>query len=85
LAKPRIDWRWAACADLLAILNYISDDNPDAAVRLVDEIEAKVSKLPDRPQLYRKGRLAGTREMVVRPNYLVIYAVDDQTVVVLRV
>ncbi len=85
MAKRRLEWRRAARADLLAILDYISDDNPDAALRLVEDIEAKVSKLPDRPELYRKGRLAGTREMVVRPNYIVIYAEDDHTVVVLRV
>ncbi len=85
MAKRQLEWRRAARADLLAILDYISDDNPDAAVRLVDEIEAKVSKLPDRPELYRRGRLPGTREMVVRPNYIVVYAEDDQAVVVLRV
>ena len=85
MASRRLEWRPAARADLLAILDYISDDNPDAAGRLIDEIEVKVSKLPARPQLYRKGRVAGTREMVVRPNYLVIYSEDEQTVIVLRV
>ena len=80
-----LEWREAARADLLAIVDYISDDNPDAAQRLKDEIEAKASKLPDRPKLYRPGRIAGTREMVVRPNYIVVYAENDRTVVILRV
>jgi toxin ParE1/3/4 len=70
---------------LLAIVDYISDDNPDAAQRLKDEIEAKAAKLPDHPKLYRSGRVAGTREMVVRPNYLVIYSEDAQVVTILRV
>jgi plasmid stabilization system protein ParE len=52
---------------------------------LKDEIEDKASKLPARPKLYRPGRVAGTREMVIRPNYIVVYAEDDRTVVILRV
>jgi len=81
----RLEWSKAARADLLAILDYISDDNPDAAERLIAEIETKASRLPERPELYRKGRAAGTRELVVRPNYLVVYAVDEQAVRILRV
>lgn len=80
-----LEWREAARADLLAIVDYISDDNPDAAQRLKDEIEDKVSKLRDRPKIYRPGRVAGTREMVIRPNYIVVYAEDDRAVAILRV
>jgi toxin ParE1/3/4 len=53
--------------------------------RLIAEIETKASRLPERPELYRMGRAAGTREMVVRPNYLVVYAVDERAVRILRV
>lgn len=80
-----LEWREAARADLFAILDYISDDDPDAAQRLKDEIEAKAAKLPGRPRLYRPGRVAGTREMVVRPNYIVVYAEAEEGVVILRV
>jgi addiction module RelE/StbE family toxin len=80
-----LEWREAARADLLAIIDYIADDNSDAAQRLKDDIEAKASKLLDRPRIYRAGRVAGTREMVVRSNYLVIYTVDVETITVLRV
>ena len=80
-----LEWREAARADLLAIVDYISDDNVDAALRLLDEIEAKTEKLRHRPKLYRRGRVAGTREMVVRSNYLVIYAEDAQVVTILRI
>jgi toxin ParE1/3/4 len=82
---PAIEWREAARADLLAILDYISDDNPDAAQRLKDSIEAKISKLPEHPKLYRAGRVAGTREMVVRTNYVVVYAEDFRAITILRV
>ena len=80
-----LEWRQAARTDLLAIVDYISDDNPDAAQRLKEEIEDKVFKLLVRPKLYRPGRVAGTREMVVRPNYIVVYVEDGRTVTILRV
>ena len=80
-----LKWKATAIADLLAIVDYISDDNPDAAQALKDEIEAKTSRIPDNPQLYRVGRVDGTRELVVRPNYIVVYAEDDSAVTILRV
>ena len=85
VAALALEWREAARADVLAIVDYISDDNPDAAQRLKDEIEDKVSKLPEHPQLYRPGRVTGTREMVVRPNYMVIYAENTDAIAILRV
>jgi toxin ParE1/3/4 len=80
-----LEWRAAARADLLAIVDYISDDNPEAAQQLKDDIEAKVAKLPEHPKLYRPGRVAGTREMVVRRNYVVVYVEDARAVSILRV
>ena len=80
-----LEWRETARADLLAIIDYISDDNPDAAQRLKDEIETKVAKLPEHPKRHRAGRVPGTREMLVRSNYLVIYFEDARAVTVLRV
>ena len=82
---PVVEWRETARADLLAIVEYISDDNPDAAQRLKDEIEAKTSKLPKHPKLYRAGRVAGPRKMVVRTNYVVVYAEDARAISILRV
>ncbi|UEM05047.1 type II toxin-antitoxin system RelE/ParE family toxin [Skermanella rosea] len=80
-----LEWRETARADLLAILDYISDDNLDAAQRLKNDIEAKTAKLPEHPKLYRTGRVAGTREMVVRTNYVVVYTEDTRAVTILRV
>jgi len=84
-AVPDLEWKATAIADLLAIIDYISDDNPDAAQALKDEIEAKTTRLPEHPQMYRVGRVDGTREMVVRPNYVVIYSDDPSAIVILRV
>ena len=80
-----LEWREIARADLLTIVDYISDDNPDAAQQLKDDIEAKAAKLLDHPKLYRLGRVDGTREMVVRSNYVVVYMEDVRAVSILRV
>lgn len=82
---PEIEWSQLAREDLLAIVDYISDDNPAAAQRLKDEIEAKVAKLPAHPKLYRVGRIEGTREIVIRANYVVVYMENPFTVRILRV
>ena len=82
---PRLEWREDARADLLAIVDFISDDTPGAAQRLKDDIEAKASKLPEHPRLYRPGRVDGTREMVVRSNYVVVYAENAHAISILRV
>ena len=80
-----LEWKATAVADLTAIIDYISDDNPDAAQALKQDIEAKVSRLRENPQLYRVGRVEGTREMVVRSNYLVVYAEHSSAVTILRI
>ena len=82
---PALEWRPTARADLLAIVDYISDDNPDAAMQLKNAIETKILQLALRPKLYRPGRVVGTREMVVRPNYVVVYSEDAKSIKILRI
>lgn len=41
---PDLEWKASAVADLMAIVDYISDDNPDAALALMDEIQGKVEQ-----------------------------------------
>lgn len=80
-----LEWGEPARADLLAIIDYISDQNPDAAQRLKDDIEAKAVRLREYPKLYRLGRIEATREMVVWSNFIVVYQEDAFTVRILRV
>lgn len=82
---PELEWKAPAVADLMAIVDYISDDNPDAALALMEEIQSKVAQLPAHPKRCRSGRVGGTRELVVRPNYIVVYSETAETVTVLRV
>ena len=80
-----VKWRGAASADLMAIVDYISDDNLDAALALMDEIEGKASQLAEFPKRGRPGRVVGTRELVVRRNYIVVYTEAVETVTVLHI
>ena len=62
LQKPKLEWRPQALSDLLDIVSFIADDNPDAAQALKDEIEMKATKLPDHPKLYKASlRVSGLR------------------------
>jgi toxin ParE1/3/4 len=77
-----VEWRPEARAELLQILNYIGDRHVVAASDLGQAIEMVTSVLPEHPYLYRFGRVPGTREIVVHPNYLVVYRVTDRIEIV---
>lgn len=70
-------WHAEARADLVAIIAYIADRNLSAAERLHAAIEHSAEQLPAHPYIHRSGRVAGTREAVVHPNYIVVYRVGD--------
>ena len=82
---PHVEWKRAAYADLWAIVDYISDDNPEAAQALKDELVATVEKLHRNPQMYRAGRVSDTREIVVRKNYIVVYSETPSQITILRI
>lgn len=84
---PSLEWRAAARADLLAIVDYISDDDPPAAQALLNEIEAKVAALPANPKKYALSKRApGYRQLTVRSNYLVFYRLlSEETPLVIEV
>jgi toxin ParE1/3/4 len=78
-------WRAEAQANLAAILEFIADRNPQAALALHDAVEWAVSQLPYHPYLYRLGRVPGTRELVAHPNYIVVYRVGATSIEIISV
>jgi addiction module RelE/StbE family toxin len=76
-----------ALVDRKTIMDHIAQDNWAAAVALDDEFETKAEQARQRPSLYRTGPMDGPREIVVRPNYVMVYRIEDQggVVAVLRV
>jgi len=63
---------------------YIAQHNPVAAIDLDLEFEAKAENGRKRRKLYEDGRVKGTREIVVRPNYVMICRTIGDVVEVLR-
>lgn len=80
-----VEWRDQASTDLEDILVYIADRNLSAAESLNEAIEQATSQLPQHPYLYRLGRVDGTREIVVHPNYIVVYRVTSAIIEILAV
>jgi toxin ParE1/3/4 len=78
-------WLGYAEEQLLSIIDHISEDSPAAAVALGQTIRAKAGTLGTYPNRYRVGRIKGTRELVVKPNYIVVYRVAGDKVQILRV
>lgn len=70
-------WSDEATTDLLDILDYIAARNPAASERLNAAIQHTADRLPEHPYLHRPGRVPGTREAIVHPNYIIIYRVIE--------
>ncbi|MEZ2354616.1 type II toxin-antitoxin system RelE/ParE family toxin [Caballeronia sp. RCC_10] len=77
-----VEWRARAHEDRSKIFDYIAEDNPTAALELDDEIDAKTDALPEHPELYRIGRIRGTREMVLAPNYILVYRIIKRKAII---
>ncbi len=80
-----IRWSDEATTDLVEIIDYIEQRNAAAAQSLHAAIVQSAENLPLMPYLFRLGRVAGTREHVVHPNYIVVYQVGDDVIDILRV
>jgi toxin ParE1/3/4 len=83
--RMRLEWSACALADRSAIFDYIEADSPRAAIAVDDRIREEVEVLARSPQSGRKGRVEGTRELVIsRTPYIVAYRITGNTVRILR-
>ena len=70
----KLRWLTAALADLQAIKVYISEENPAAALRVIENIRIETQVLIKQPGIGRAGRIADTRELVIKQYpYIVAY------------
>ena len=81
----QVRWTSAALRRRAAIIEYIAQDNPEAALQLDADIAMAARKLLQFPMMGRCGRLPGTREWLVRKNYLLVYLPDAMGITVLGV
>lgn len=72
----QVKWLSRALQNLNDEADYIAQDNPEAAKKLVQRIFDSVNLLPSHPAMGHAGRIHGTRELVVPDTrYIVPYRV----------
>lgn len=75
-----------ARSDLAEIHDYIAQDNPQAARRVIQIIRKAAEALAQNPLVGKTGRVAGTRELSVgRFPFMLAYRVDVDEVQILSV
>jgi toxin ParE1/3/4 len=81
-----IQWTQRARRQFLAIIDALLEENPSATERTYDAITDSVSRLATFPEIGRRGRVHGTRELVIpsQPD-IVAYRIQGQTVHILAV
>ncbi|HAT3805761.1 TPA: type II toxin-antitoxin system RelE/ParE family toxin [Serratia marcescens] len=83
----KLTWTEPAIADRLAIYEWLELKNPAAAAEA--ENDAKIAdaaaRLVHHPASGKTGRIAGTRELVISPSYLLVYEWAAQRVIVLAI
>ena len=82
----RLTWTRTAFQDLKHLHDYIADDNPDAARKIVSRIREAASHLRRNPRIGRAGRVPETRELVITGTpYIVAYRIEGQQVQIVAV
>jgi addiction module RelE/StbE family toxin len=75
-----------ARSDLAEIHDYIAQENPQAARRVVLIIRKAAEALPQNPLVGRSGRVAETRELAVgRFPFVLAYRVEEDEIQILSV
>ena len=79
----KVFWASAAEKDRADIIDYISQDNPLAAIRMDELFAEAAGRLAERPHLGKTGLIPGTRELIPHESYRLVYEVQDNTVWIL--
>ena len=82
----RLRWTEEAVDDLEQITDYLFENAPGRATKLVREIYDAPSALLKFPYRGRHGRKSGTREFVLSPlPYVVIYQITGDVIHIARI
>lgn len=72
--------------DLVAIWRYIAEDNPTAAISLLEKLDARIDSLGNHPHMGESQPQFGENtRRIVEGNYLIFYDAFPDAVHVLRV
>ena len=80
----KLRWTRRALTRLDDIAAFIARDNPVRAASFVRELRDKLEVLREQ-QIGRRGRVYGTRELVLHKHYIAVYRVQGDEVQVLTV
>lgn len=79
-------WLEDAVNDLKMIGDYIAEDDPEAAYRVLTQIQAAADSLSRHPEMGRPGRVEKTRELVISGlPYILPYYIKKNEVRILAV
>lgn len=82
----KLRWTRFALEDLRHLHEYIAEDNPHVAGRMIARIQEAALHLKRHPQMGRQGRVQGTRELVIAGTpYIVVYIPDGIEVQIVAV
>jgi toxin ParE1/3/4 len=88
--KHKVKWAVPAQHDLIEIAEFIAEDRPSVARKIVKKIRERISKLeiePERgkvvPELAEQG-ITQYREMIISP-WRILYQIDEKVVYVVLV
>lgn len=87
--KYEVHYLPVAQQDLINILNYIKQDNPTAANKLIQEIDEVISRLEEFPNMGVTPKNLHLKslnyKMLVINNYLVFYVIKDCIIEIRRI
>ena len=80
-----LEWTEEANAARFAQLDYIALDKPAAAIDMDGRIERQTGLLLDQPDLGRKGRVKGMRELAITGSpFIAVYRVMGERIQIFR-
>ena len=82
----QVRWLNKAIRSLDEAIEYIAQEDEEAAKTISDHIHARVESLQEQPYQGRPGRIFGTRELVIgKYPFIVPYKVESAEIQILRV
>lgn len=81
----RVKWTANARKNRERIARTIAQDDRRAAIKLDSKFEKAGEALSIHPHRGRIGRKAGTRELVVHPQYILVYLIDTDLVTIVTI
>ncbi len=86
MCRLKLKWTRRALEQFVEAQKYIAQENPNAARQVGQRIADATKLLLTQPLMGHKGRVAGTREWVVRrAPYFLVYKLENDELIILRV